>query len=136
MTKIDVDKLSLEVIQQLQDYVNVTSEIVEQVVVEVAKETVSELRATSPEGRSGDYAKSWKCKRDNQLRGKNKLNMVVYSGKPYYRLTHLLERGHALRSGGRTVGQARAYPHIKNAEINAVEKLEYRIKQKIQEASV
>ena len=37
--------------------------------------------------------------------------MVLYNAK-YYNLTHLLEKGHPLRSGGR----ARAFPHIKPVE--------------------
>lgn len=123
MAKIDTDKLSMEVIKNLQLYSKVTCEIVEKAVIETAKETVKELRVTSPEGATGEYAKSWKCKRDKEAKGKNRYNMIVYAQKPDYRLTHLLEHGHALIRGGRT----RAFPHIKNAELNAIERLEAKI---------
>lgn len=129
MAKIDVDKLSMEVVKNLQLYSKVTIEMVEKAVVETAKETVQELRVTSPEGKTGEYAKSWKCKRDKEAKGKNRYNMIVYAEKPDYRLTHLLEHGHALKSGGRT----RAFPHIKNVELNAIERLEAKILRGIEE---
>ena len=53
---------------------------------------------------------SWSYKRDENLSGRHRYDMVVYSQKPEYRLTHLLEKGHAKRNGGRVDG----IPHIKN----------------------
>lgn len=132
MAKIDIDKLSIEVIKNLNSYAKVTSDTVERAVKETAKETVKELRVTSPVG-SGDYSRSWKSKRDATARGKNKYNMIVYSNKPNYRLTHLLEKGHPIVKKGRTVGSARAIPHIKNAEENAIERLRYKILKEIKE---
>lgn len=127
MAKIDIDKLSLTVIQALQEYADFTSEVVEKAVVETARETVKELKVTSPVGDSGDYSESWTYKRDKEVKGRNRYNMIVHSKKPDYRLTHLLEYGHAKVNGGRT----RAFPHIKNAELNAIEKLEAKIRNEV-----
>ena len=123
MAKVDIDKLSLEVMNQLKLYGEATVEIVENAVEETAKETVNELRVTSPVGATGDYSDSWKKKRDKNARGRYRYDMIVYSAKPDYRLTHLLEYGHALRRGGRKIGKAKAFPHIKNAEIHAEKRL-------------
>lgn len=136
MAKIDVDKLSIAVMSELRLYEDATVDIVEQAVMETAKETVNELRVTSPVGNSGDYAESWTYKRDKEAQGRNRYNMIVYSKKPNYRLTHLLEYGHALRRGGRQIGQVKAFPHIKDAEIHAGKRLENKIIRGIEEATI
>lgn len=53
---------------------------------------------------------------------------VIYSQAPYYRLTHLLEKGHALRNGGRS----REFPHWKPAEEAAIEYFEENVIRRIQ----
>ena len=133
MAKIDIDKLSLEVMTQLKIYAEATVEIVESAVEETAKETVNELKVTSPVGATGDYSESWKKKRNKNARGRYRYDMTVYSEKPNYRLTHLLEYGHALRRGGRSIGSAKAFPHIKDAEIHAAKRLENKIIRGIEE---
>ena len=109
---INVDKLAVEVLENLRIYEGQTIEMVEQAVLTTANETVQKLKKTSPVGSTGDYAKSWAHKRDPNIKGKYRFSRVVYSKKPDYRLTHLLECGHAKVNGGRVPGQ----PHIKEAE--------------------
>lgn len=124
MAKIDIDKLSLTVIQTLKEYSELTAQEVEKAVVATAKETVKELKTTSPVGATGEYAKSWTYKRDGEASGRSRFNMIVHSKKPDYRLTHLLEHGHAKVNGGRVA----AIPHIKAAEINAEKRLLEKLK--------
>ncbi len=50
-----------------------------------------------------------------------------YVKKPYFRLTHLLENGHAKRNGGRT----KAYPHIKYGEEFAKANYENYVKEEV-----
>ena len=53
--------------------------------------------------------------------------MVVHAEKPEYALTHLLEKGHQKRSGGRT----KAIVHIALAEEAAVDELEKELRKSI-----
>lgn len=130
MAKIDIDNLAIHVMTELRLYGKATYEQVEKAVTETAKETVNELKITSPVGDTGDYAKSWRYKRDDKAKGRKKFNLIVYAKKPDYRITHLLEYGHVKVGGGRT----KAYPHIKNAEETAKKRLENKIIKGIEEA--
>nr|DAF59946.1 MAG TPA: putative tail component [Siphoviridae sp. ctGz830] len=104
--EIDV---SQEIEDILQDYSGKVIEKLNEVVDEQAKETVKELKQTSPK-RKGKYARGWTVKKTKDISGG--VNAVVHN-KRYYRLTHLLENGHALRGGTK---RARAYPHIAQVE--------------------
>lgn len=127
MAKINSDKLAVEVMNELNAYRDTTVEKMKMAVTETAKQTAAELRETSPEGATGEYAKHWAYKRDASLSGRYKQSMVVYSKKPEYRITHLLENGHAKRNGGRVEGE----PHIKPAEEHAKEILTERLEREL-----
>ena len=111
---INVDQLSREVMENIETYADNTLLDVEHAVKLVARETVKELRDTSPVGQTGDYAKSWAFKRSN-AKGKDFMDMVVFSRKPNYGKTHLLEDGHEAVDGSFVSPR----PHIAAAEKKA-----------------
>lgn len=127
MSKIDIDQLAHVILSEVENYKNATIQEVERAVKETAKEAVKELKEKSPVGASGEYAESWSYKRDKTVKKSTRYNMVVYSRKPNYRITHLLEKGHAKRGGGRVSARI----HIKPVEQHAIKMLEERILKKI-----
>lgn len=94
---------------------------IDEIFPEVGKETVKELKKTSPKDR-GKYGKTWKCKIEQDRLGKK---LIIYN-KDNYRLTHLLEKGHAKVNGGRTEAKS----HIKPAQDKAVKKVIEEIKRR------
>jgi hypothetical protein len=101
-------------------------EILEKASLETAKETVRKLKVSSPK-RTGKYAKAWTYTAKSNGLSKS---YVVHVKAPHYRLTHLLEYGHATRNGGRV--QAR--PHISSVEREAIEKFTRKVVQGIEES--
>lgn len=75
-------------------------------------------------GGSGEYAGNWRVKIKNSS---GKAEATVYNNKTY-RLTHLLEFGHAKVNGGRVDGRE----HIAPAEQWAIREFEKAIKEAIQ----
>ena len=110
--KVNVDGLAKAIEDVLMDFIDVTDEACEKGVSATAKEAVKELRSAHPSG-SGKYGswdkkynKGWKVmqtKTDKRYHRKATIHNATD-----YQLTHLLEKGHAKRNGGRT----RAFPHI------------------------
>lgn len=122
MARINIDELAFEAQKELKAFGNITAETVTKAVNETAKETVQELHRISPKGPTGDYARSWSYERDPSSKHRD-YSMVVYSKDPDYRLTHLLENGHAIATGGRV----EAVPHIGRAERIAISLLENKL---------
>ena len=86
---------------------------------EVAKEGVSRLKSTSPK-RTGKYSAGW-------TQSKQKDTRVIYN-KSRGSLTHLLEKGHASRNGGRV----KAYKHIEPVEEFVKKELVSRIEKELE----
>ena len=89
---------------------------------ELQKETTGKFK-----NRTGDYRKDWAVMMRKTNGWKNLPGHGAYAtvyNKTNYRLTHLLEYGHAVRRGGRTVGQASEYPHILEVQNKALSVLE------------
>ena len=100
----------------LENYNGAVIEEVTTVIPEVAKEAVQKLKAQSPRGQKGKYAKGWTYKVD---KGRLTVGATIYGKTGTYQLAHLLEYGHAKRNGGRTA----AIVHIKPVEEWAVDEI-------------
>ena len=110
--KVKVDNLAKAILTELDNYKDVTDEACEKGVSETAKTALKTLRSAHPAG-SGEYGswdksynKGWKVmqtKTDKRYHKKATIHNATD-----YQLTHLLEKGHATRNGGRT----RAFTHI------------------------
>ena len=115
MAKKTIRPIDLEstVNELLKEYGDEVYTVVSSSVNEVMDTAVDELhRATkfAPDGRlSTKYAPSWEKIIEPASRLTTK---VIVRNKEHYRLTHLLEKGHAKTGGGRVP----AYPHI--AQVN------------------
>ena len=109
MANVNIDQLAAEIAKGLAEY---SQDVVEKVNVsseKVGKAAVKKLKQTSPK-KTGKYAKSWTMTTEKAI-GQPDLR-IIHAKAPHYRLTHLLEHGHAKRGGGRVEGK----PHIRPAE--------------------
>lgn len=79
----------------------------------VSKQTVKELKAVSPKGKSGNYAQGWTQKAQDG-------GYVVYNDKAPG-LAHLLNNGHDVVKNGRVIGHAKGDNHITNVEKQMVD---------------
>lgn len=129
-SRIKIDDLASAVLSSLADYRDNTLDVMDRAVNRVAKETVQTIRENIDKAGIGGkvYRKSWAQGQDPNMRGRWSSGRVVFAEAPHYRLTHLLEHGHAKVSGGRVEGR----PHIEPAEELASRKLEEYIKSGIE----
>ena len=129
--KVSVDDLADIVLEYLEEFKDVTEEACKDGVLTTADEAVKDLRSAHPAG-SGKYG-SWDkydsgwTKRASTMKTKEKGILAVVYNEKHYRLTHLLEKGHALVGGGRT----QAFPHIAPVEEKCEDNLIKNIKKNI-----
>ena len=121
-------ELASAIAESLEEYAGLLQLDLEESVDAVSKETVAEIRkdVKSKFGGTGDYAKSWASKKD--VGSTTEYSRTLYVKDPHYRLTHLLEDGHANARGG---GRTPAHPHIGLAEARAQDYLEEKARQYI-----
>ncbi len=130
MKTVKVDNLAAAIMEDLQNLNTNTEKSVKQAVEEVAKETknVIDDHITFNEI-TGDYKKSMAIKKTYE--SESSVTYKWYVKKPHYRLTHLLENGHATRKADK---RAQAFPHIIYGDEYAREQLPKRIKEAIENA--
>lgn len=109
----------------LYEYTDEVVKTTNEVLKETAKEAVDELKTAGDfKDKSGEYRKGWSTKAEAATLGIQK--QIVYN-KKHYRLTHLLEYGHAKANGGRV----RAFPHIATVEEGLADKVEKKLREKL-----
>ena len=123
MNSIAIDDLADAIMEELNAYSEEVMEELKADVKQTAKECVQDIKNAAPR-LSGDYKKSWKCK--TVYESDNDIRVVVHSAKEY-RLTHLLEHGHAKRGGGRVEGISHIAPAEKKAEQKLMKKVKVTI---------
>lgn len=119
MSNVDTKAAGTAIAEALTEYDQRIADETKRIADEVAKETVDELKKTSPK-LTGSYRKGWR-KKQTFANERTKRNTVY--NETDYQLTHLLEYGHASRNGGRV----RAIQHIAPVEQAAIEALQERI---------
>jgi len=122
---ISIDELAETINEGLKEYADLATEEVKSAVKKSAKAVKDQINGSAPV-RTGRYAKSWKVK--TTAESANGLEQTVYSPNRYM-LSHLLEKGHAKRGGGRV----RAIPHIAPAEEMGIEMFEGLIEKALKE---
>ena len=118
--RVSVDRMAEAVMEGLLEYAELAADVMKDCVKKAGNTVKKETQAGAPV-RTGKYKKSWAVKRQRET--SSTLEVVVHS-RNRYQLTHLLEKGHAKRGGGRV----KAVPHIAPAEEKGVRELEEGIK--------
>ena len=108
---IDIDDLADEIMAGLMEYEGLATDTVKKAVKKAGNKVKKEIQNNAPKD-TGKYKNRLKVTKRKET--SNSLDVTVHS-KAKYQLTHLLEKGHAKRGGGRT----RAFPHIATAEAAA-----------------
>ena len=118
-----IDDMADEIMKGLTEYSELADSAMKKAVRKTATSVRKEISENAPK-RTGTYAKSWTTKKVTE--NSHSLEITVHS-KNRYQIAHLLEHGHAKRSGGRVAGK----PHIAPAEENGADMLESLIKKEL-----
>lgn len=114
--RVTVDQMADAIMDGLLEYAELATDTMKDCVKKTGNTVKKETQANAPV-KSGRYKKSWAVKQQKET--STTLEMVVHS-RNRYQLTHLLEKGHTKRGGGRV----KAMPHIGPAEEMGIRMLE------------
>ncbi|MBC8531807.1 HK97 gp10 family phage protein [Gehongia tenuis] len=123
--KVDVSGLADAVQKELMAYSQKAANEVKIATDKVAAQGVAELRTTSPKD-TGKYQRGWR--KETVYEDRAGKRVVVRNTR--YQLTHLLERGHAKRNGGRVA----AKPHIHKVEDKMIGEFEKSVRKALSDS--
>ena len=115
-----IDNLQNAITCELKTYSKSAARKVKVICNDVSEDLLQNIKKNSPV-RTGKYKRGWKKK--VLFESEDEIRTVTYNTK--YQLTHLLEFGHAMKSGGRVA----AKPHIGVNEKQAITKIEKDIRE-------
>lgn len=127
MASISIDSLADEISSLMEGYAADVNSDMKAEARNIAKKAVKELKQISPEGKGskkGHYKDGWASKVVAEKT--NSLDIIIYNKKKPG-LTHLLEKGHAKRGGGRVEGK----PHIGPTEQMVIKDYEKGLKARL-----
>lgn len=133
MAAIRPDRLADTIVQMMTEYRDAIDQDLEKISARVARQTKEKVKqniGAAGIGGTGKYRQSIRSNKVESTLTASK-SSLVYAASPYYRLTHLLEYGHATVNGGRT----RAFPHWSEAEKQGVEQFEKELREAIEHGS-
>lgn len=128
-TKVKVDEVADTILEWLTEYKEEVTDVAKEVVDEIAEGAMEETKSHIS-WQDKVYSSSFALKTSYEDR-RNKRN-TWYVKSPHYRLTHLLEFGHATRNGGRT----RAYPHVRYGDEFVKNNFERVMREKIEQCKI
>ena len=130
-TKINPNQLGTEVSKLLKEYSDDIVQKMPDIVKEVTQNTVKDLKNKAGKLFNGTtYKRSFKYKKQSTASGETLY--TIYSTE--YRIAHLLEHGHVIKNqSGILYGSTQARPHWQPAEEKAVEALEQKLTETVQE---
>ncbi|CUW10552.1 prophage pi2 protein 37 [Leuconostoc gelidum subsp. gasicomitatum] len=112
--------LAQEIAHHLKMYSSEVEQDLQAAKKEVGEKAVQQLRSAGNFGdRTGRYRKGWKLKKVGD-------NYVIHNATDAS-LTHLLEKGHVLRNGGRS----KSFVHIKPAEEMVITEFETLVRKRL-----
>lgn len=112
MPRVKTVDIETAVNQILKEYNMEVTEEMQAAVKEAAKVGVKKVKENSNIFNGKKYKSGWTSRVET---GRLSAQGVIYNGKQPG-LPHLLEFGHAVRRGGRTIGEAGAHEHIAPVE--------------------
>ena len=131
--KIGILNLESAIQEILKEYGDDVYEVLKDSVEDVSDKGVEKLQAVRRFAKDGHptgvYSQNWGTEDVPTTRLKTK---KVIRNEDHYRLTHLLEKGHATRNGtSRVFPRTPAYPHIKPVEEWAIKELPIEVERRL-----